>query len=53
MMMTQMNGQQQQPGFFGSMLGGLMGNAMQQNGGFGQTMGQAGNMAVKGAAVGL
>lgn len=52
-MMNQMQNPQQQPGFFGSMLGGLMGNAMQQNGGFGQTMGQAGNMAAKGAVVGL
>ncbi len=53
MMMNQMGQQQQQPGFFGSLLGGMMGNAMQQNGGFGQTMGQGVNMAAKGAAVGL
>ena len=51
-MMNQM-GQQQQPGFFGSMLGGLMGNAVQQNGGFGQTMGQGVNMAAKGAVIGV
>tara|TARA_R110002153_G_scaffold112134_1_gene254027 strand:+ start:427 stop:1095 length:669 start_codon:yes stop_codon:yes gene_type:complete len=42
--------QQNQPGFFGNMLGGLMGNAVQQNGGFGQTMGQGAKMAA-GAAV--
>ena len=49
----QMMAGQQQPGFFGSMIGGLMGNAVQQNGGIGATMGQAGNMAVKGAAFGV
>jgi len=50
-----MNGMQQQnqPGFFGSLLGGMMGNAVQQQGGFGATMGQGVNMAAKGAAVGL
>ena len=52
MMMNNMQ-QQNQPGFFGSLLGGMMGNAVQQNGGFGQTMGQGMNMAAKGAAVGL
>lgn len=52
MMMNNMQ-QQNQPGFFGSLLGGMMGNAMQQNGGFGATMGQGVNMAAKGAAVGL
>ena len=52
MMMNNMQ-QQNQPGFFGSLLGGMMGNAVQQNGGFGQTMGQGVNMAAKGAAVGL
>ena len=52
MMMNQM-GQQQQPGFFGSLLGGMMGNAVQQQGGFGQTMGNGVNMAAKGAAMGL
>ena len=51
MMMNQMQNPQQQPGFFGSLLGGMMGNAMQQNGGFGATMGQGVNMAAKGAAV--
>ena len=53
MMMNQMQNPQQQPGFFGSLLGGMMGNAVQQNGGFGQTMGQGVNMAAKGAAGGL
>ena len=52
MMMNNMQ-QQNQPGFFGSLLGGMMGNAVQANGGFGQTMGQGVNMAAKGAAVGL
>ena len=49
-MMNQMQ-QQQQPGFFGSMLGGLMGNAVQGQGGFGATMGNGVGMAAKGAAV--
>lgn len=52
MMMNNMQGQNQ-PGFFGSLLGGMMGNAVQQQGGFGATMGQGVNMAAKGAAVGL
>lgn len=52
MMMNNMQ-QQNQPGFFGSLLGGMMGNAVQQQGGFGATMGQGVNMAAKGAAVGL
>ena len=37
--------QQNQPGFFGSLLGGMLGNQMQQQGGMG-------NMVQKGAAVG-
>ena len=49
-MMSQMGQQQQQPGFFGSMLGGLMGNAVQGQGGFGATMGKGAHMAA-GAAV--
>ena len=51
MMMNNMT--QNQPGFFGNLLGGIIGNQMQQNGGFGATMGQGVNMAAKGAAVGL
>ena len=50
MMMNNM--QQNQPGFFGNLLGGIIGNQMQQ-GGFGNTMGQGVNMAAKGAVVGL
>lgn len=42
-----MNPQQQQ-GFFGSLLGGMLGNQVQQQGGFGQSMAKAGAM---GAAV--
>tara|TARA_R100000152_G_C6745557_1_gene169176 strand:- start:106 stop:783 length:678 start_codon:yes stop_codon:yes gene_type:complete len=53
MMMNQMQNPASQPGFFGSLLGGMMGNAVQQNGGFGATVGQGMNMAAKGAAVGL
>jgi len=52
-MMNQMQNPQQQPGFFGSMLGGLMGNAIQQQGGVGATVGQGMNMAAKGAAFGI
>jgi len=51
-MMNNMQGQNQ-PGFFGSLLGGMMGNAVQQQGGFGATMGQGVNMAAKGAALGV
>ena len=51
MMMNNMT--QNQPGFFGNLLGGIIGNQVQQNGGFGATMGQGVNMAAKGAAVGL
>mgnify|MGYP003112239667 CR=1 FL=1 len=51
MMMNNMT--QNQPGFFGNLLGGIIGNQMQQGGGFGATMGQGMNMAAKGAAVGL
>ena len=47
------NMSQNQPGFFGNLLGGIIGNQMQTNGGFGATMGQGVNMAAKGAAVGL
>lgn len=36
---------QQQPGFFGNLIGGMLGNQVQQQGGFGSTM-------VKGAAMG-
>jgi len=43
--------QQQQPGFFGSMLGGLLGNQVQQQGGFGSTMGKGVGMAATGAAM--
>ena len=51
-MMNQMQqGQQEQPGFFGSMLGGIMGNAVQGQGGFGATMGNGVGMAAKGAAI--
>jgi hypothetical protein len=49
-MMNQMNGQNQ-PGFFGSLLGGMMGNAVQNQGGFGATMGSGVGMAAKGAAI--
>tara|TARA_R110000751_G_scaffold120046_1_gene220687 strand:- start:45 stop:716 length:672 start_codon:yes stop_codon:yes gene_type:complete len=49
-MQQQMMGQEQ-PGFFGSMLGGIMGNAVQNQGGFGATMGQGVGMAAKGAAI--
>lgn len=52
MMMNNMNGAQQ-PGFFGSLLGGMMGNAVQNQGGFGATMGQGVNMAAKAAPLGL
>jgi hypothetical protein len=52
MMMNNMQGAQQ-PGFFGSLLGGMMGNAVQQQGGFGATMGQGVNMAAKAAPLGL
>ena len=52
MMMSNMNGAQQ-PGFFGSLLGGMMGNAVQNQGGFGATMGQGVNMAAKAAPLGL
>ncbi|MAN61155.1 MAG: hypothetical protein CMI60_04325 [Parvibaculum sp.] len=38
----------QQPGFFGSLLGGMLGNQVQQQGGFGQTMAKGATM---GAAV--
>ena len=48
-MMNQM--QTNQPGFFGSLLGGMMGNAVNQQGGFGATMGKGMNMAATGAAV--
>ena len=48
-MMNQM--QTNQPGFFGSMLGGLMGNAVQGQGGFGATMGKGMGYAATGAAV--
>ena len=48
-MMNQMN--TNQPGFFGSMLGGLMGNAVNQQGGFGATMGRGMGMAAPVAAV--
>ena len=48
-MMNQM--QTNQPGFFGSLLGGMMGNAVQGQGGFGATMGKGMNMAATGAAV--
>lgn len=51
-MMNNMNGAQQ-PGFFGSLLGGMMGNAVQNQGGFGATMGQGVNMAAKAAPLGL
>jgi len=52
MMMNNMQGAQQ-PGFFGSLLGGMMGNAVQNQGGFGATMGQGVNMAAKAAPLGL
>ncbi len=52
MMMNTMNGAQQ-PGFFGSLLGGMMGNAVQNQGGIGATMGQGVNMAGKMAPLGL
>lgn len=52
MMMNNMNGAQQ-PGFFGSLLGGMMGNAVQNQGGIGATMGQGVNMAGKMAPLGL
>ena len=52
MMMSNMQGAQQ-PGFFGSLLGGMMGNAVQNQGGFGATMGQGVNMAAKAAPLGL
>jgi hypothetical protein len=52
-MMNQMQNPAQQPGFFGSLLGGMMGNAIQQQGGVGATVGQGMNMAAKGAAFGI
>jgi hypothetical protein len=42
---------QQQPGFFGNLIGGMMGNAVQQQGGFGATVGQGVGMAAKGAVI--
>jgi len=49
-MQQQMMGQDQ-PGFFGSLLGGMMGNQIQQQGGFGATMGKGVGMAATGAAL--
>ena len=43
--------QQQTPGFFGSLIGGMLGNQVQQQGGMGQMMGKGMGMAATGAAV--
>ena len=43
--------QQQQPGFFGSLIGGMLGNQIQQQGGFGSTMGKGMGTLATGAAI--
>ena len=45
--------QQQQPGFFGSLLGGMLGNQVQQQGGFGNTMGHVAKAGVAMSPMGL
>lgn len=40
-----MMAQQQQPGFFGNLIGGMMGNAIQNQGGFGATAAKVGGAA--------
>ena len=45
--------QQQQPGFFGSLLGGMLGNQVQQQGGFGNTMGNVAKAGVAMSPMGL
>lgn len=45
--------QQNQPGFFGSLLGGMLGNQVQQQGGMGNTMGNVAKAGVGLAPIGL
>ena len=45
--------QQQQPGFFGSLLGGMLGNQVQQQGGMGNMMGNAAKAGVAMSPMGL